>query len=538
MQEIKIKFPKSGVQQAGQAANSTEELTLGRSMVIVGANGAGKSKLGVWLAKTNGAQTEQEKKFWRLPAPKAFSVRNIPLLTYEQAHKRYLDQITNNSESQGAIQGDITDLLALLCARRQNAAAKTERLLREANTITDENSRHELFSQIDTSPSDLEKIVGLWGELYERQIELSHPYTEILISATNARYGANEASDGEKAGIFHISMVLCAPADSVLIIDEPETHLHKALMGKLWSKIQELRPDCRFIYITHDLAFASSVEGEKIFLQKYEHQDCWTWQNVPHNEDVPEALIMEILGSRVPTLLVEGDLDEKLYPKIYPQYKVKRRGNCGKVIKETSALNRIPDQHHLAVVGIIDEDYRTPSQVTALGSNTHVIKYKEVEAFLLLPDVVELITLHLSLAAEKGEELGRIVMDDLNKNRDSYAAKMTMAELERTTKFHWRRDDDSLDKVIARISELTDAQKIQSIYEGRVQEIKKALTNSDIEAALRIVSSKNLLPRAGQLFGCKGAYEELVLGLLHEPVIGEKLREVIRKHAPKLPLPQ
>jgi predicted ATP-dependent endonuclease of OLD family len=71
-------------------------------------------------------------------------------------------------------------------------------------------------------------------------------------------------SDGEKVGLYLISQILLAEKNCILIIDEPELHLHKALMARLWNKLEEYRNDCFFIYITHDLDFAVSKSFNKL----------------------------------------------------------------------------------------------------------------------------------------------------------------------------------------------------------------------------------------------------------------------------------
>jgi predicted ATP-dependent endonuclease of OLD family len=48
-----------------------------------------------------------------------------------------------------------------------------------------------------------------------------------------------------------IGEVLCAPEKSIIIIDEPEMHIHVSLIKHLFDLIEAERPDCAFIYLTH-----------------------------------------------------------------------------------------------------------------------------------------------------------------------------------------------------------------------------------------------------------------------------------------------
>lgn len=77
-------------------------------------------------------------------------------------------------------------------------------------------------------------------------------------------------SDGERVTIYLLGQCLIAPNDMTIIIDEPEIHLHKSIMYRLWDKIEEFCPNKTFIYITHDLDFAASrKEATKIWVKSY-----------------------------------------------------------------------------------------------------------------------------------------------------------------------------------------------------------------------------------------------------------------------------
>lgn len=73
------------------------------------------------------------------------------------------------------------------------------------------------------------------------------------------KYSANQMSDGERAVLYLAAQVLCVPENKMLIMDEPEIHLHRSIMNRLWMALERYRPDCLFIYITHDTQFAAMV---------------------------------------------------------------------------------------------------------------------------------------------------------------------------------------------------------------------------------------------------------------------------------------
>lgn len=91
----------------------------------------------------------------------------------------------------------------------------------------------------------------MWEELlpHRKLIKKSgiieaHPTNKI-----DNNYNAKNMRDGERLILYLIGSVLVAPKDTIIIIDEPENHLHKAIIKKLWDKLEVYRKDCVFIYL-------------------------------------------------------------------------------------------------------------------------------------------------------------------------------------------------------------------------------------------------------------------------------------------------
>ena len=114
-------------------------------------------------------------------------------------------------------------------------------------------------------------------------------------------------SDGERVAFYLLGQVLCAPTDAIVVIDEPEIHLHRAIQVALWDEAEKSRPDCTFVYITHDLEFAGARSAaRKIWVKSFDGSS-WTWDEVEPQEDLPDHLVFQVLGSRRPVLFVEGE---------------------------------------------------------------------------------------------------------------------------------------------------------------------------------------------------------------------------------------
>ena len=139
-------------------------------------------------------------------------------------------------------------------------------------------------------------------------------HADIKVAGTHSedsQYAASELSDGERVMLYLIGQSLLAEADSVLIIDEPELHIHKAILSLLWDEIERARHDIYIVYITHDLEFAASRGSAKVLaVEEFDFHDL-RWQIVEptDNADLPEPTLLKILGSRKSILFTEGRVE-------------------------------------------------------------------------------------------------------------------------------------------------------------------------------------------------------------------------------------
>ncbi|EJJ4544266.1 DUF4435 domain-containing protein, partial [Campylobacter coli] len=182
-----------------------------------------------------------------------------------------------------------------------------------------------------------------------------------------------------------ISKILTIPNNEqqIIIIDEPELHLHPSLTNRLWDILEKHRQDCLFIYITHDLNFASSrTNSDKFWIKSY-NGEKWEFEQISTNEIMPQELFLKLLGTRRNVLFIEGknnSLDFKIYSVLYPQYQIITCGSCEKVIQYTKAFNDQSALHGFKAYGIIDRDYRSQNEINALmNKDINVLKVAEVE---------------------------------------------------------------------------------------------------------------------------------------------------------------
>ena len=138
----------------------------------------------------------------------------------------------------------------------------------------------------------------------------------------------------------------------------------------------------------HDLDFATSrIGATKVWLKEFTDRSQWEWELVPETDDLPEDVLLTVLGSRKPIMFVEGEkggLDHTLLSCIYRDWTIVPRGGCEHVIGATKAFSSLRGHHNLTCCGIIDRDYRTENDITELKkNNVHTLTTHEIENMLL-----------------------------------------------------------------------------------------------------------------------------------------------------------
>lgn len=75
------------------------------------------------------------------------------------------------------------------------------------------------------------------------------------------KYSLSRMSDGEKSALIICCEVLCANSGALIVLDEPERHLHKRIVSLLLSNLIEARRDCAFVISTHELTLPSFLKS-------------------------------------------------------------------------------------------------------------------------------------------------------------------------------------------------------------------------------------------------------------------------------------
>ena len=327
-------------------------------------------------------------------------------------------------------------------------------------------------------------------------------------SGATTPYSASEMSDGERVIFYLIGQCLAAKENGILVIDEPELHLHRALQSRLWDAIEAERSDCLFIYLTHDLDFAATrVNASKIWLKRYENGQ-WDWHLVPANDEIPERLLLEVLGGRKPVLFVEGDkgsLDYFLFSHLFKAYTIAPCGSASAVINSTRSFSLLKQLHDLECCGVIDRDYKSDEQVEYLrGLQIFCLDVSEIENLLLIEDVLKEVALSLNRTDTNTivSQTKEMVFTQLQKEQERLISAIVAARVEES---FIQFDNKALGEtaLIQALNKMFSHINIPNLYADVDNNIKKILNNQDYPAALRLYNNKGLLPQVSSLFGFK-----------------------------------
>jgi ABC-type cobalamin/Fe3+-siderophores transport system ATPase subunit len=249
-------------------------------------------------------------------------------------------------------------------------AAETQFKLDAANEIVRDGKDSSAVARLQECKSPLDRTNALL-EQANLPIRLVIESAELKAVRGNTTYSVAKMSDGERIALVLIAEVIAAPNGSVFLIDEPEVHLHRAIVVPLVSSLMLERPDSIFVIGTHELELAASCPESAVAVLR----NCfwsggvisgWEIDTIAKTGEIPEDVRVDILGSRRKILFVEGvatSLDTPLYSLLFPNASVRSKENCREVDRAVSGLRAIEDMHHTKVFGMIDGDGMCQEQV-------------------------------------------------------------------------------------------------------------------------------------------------------------------------------
>lgn len=493
------------------------------NIVAIGANGSGKTslsnKLKVYL-KNNGVVISAQ----RILLVPAFDSLHNPLKTAQELrNNQMIDKSNKNQSNFNHLQQEFSIVLKNLLADNIKAS-NVYRL-----SAFQQSEKRELIS--NPTKTNLDRTLEIWNSLIEhRLINCTDGMNINAESENKSQYPLVQMSDGEKVMLFLIAQVLQAPSSGFIIIDEPEMYLHKTILKKLWNILEKERQDCIFIYLTHDLDFATSrTTAKKIWIRSYTFPETWEIESIPEN-DLPESLLLELLGSRKNILFCEGkkgSLDEKIYNILFQNFTITPVENCFSVINYTKAYNKL--NNTTKAYGIIDSDHHELSRLKKLESeNIFSFSMAESENLFLDEEFLKILAKQLLLEESIVEKIKADIINELQKTIELQLSNYVSAKINYYFKDSHVSKGNTLKILNENYSKFTAEVKIQDWYSQRESELKKIIENRDFSKILSVFNHKGLQDIANKRLKISDFSERSIKLLQYN----NDTHDILRKHFP------
>ena len=422
-EHLKLEIPK----QNGE----TEKLPVygGTVVFVIGANGSGKSSL---LQKLNADNRDHSRRIkahrqtWfptnasnmsaeaKLTSDRQIATQDV----HEQS--RWLDHY--------AMKRINVTLFALIDSENIRA--------REIAAAVDsgDESEKEKLKQIAAPLSRLNNLLKM-GNL---QIDISIGSNQQLFASKNYSnpYSIAELSDGERNAVLLTADILTAPPETLILIDEPERHLHRSISSPLLTSLFKERQDCAFVISTHDVSLPIGIPHADTLMLRFctwgeQSPTAWDLDKVATDTDISDDIKSTILGARRKILFVEGNANSTdcyTYSILYPDISVVPRGNCTEVERAVNGIRNSENLHWVDAYGLIDRDNRHPEEVRKLAEQSiFALECYSVESLYYCTTIMQQIVerqSHVSSSIADFSRAKESIVDKVSKHKDRLCAML------------------------------------------------------------------------------------------------------------------
>jgi ABC-type Mn2+/Zn2+ transport system ATPase subunit len=376
---------------AGEPLNLT--VNVGENLFILGANGTGKSSLMQWLYtphQANARRISAHRQTW-------FSSNTINL-SPQQKRDFEVNIRSGDTSLESRWKDDYSSYRASI-AIYDLIDAENVRARSIAGAVDDDNIELAKTRSKDDAPI---KLINELLRLSNIPIEISvHESDQVVASKCGGTpYSIAELSDGERNALLIAANVLTVKEGALVLIDEPERHLHRSIISPLLTLLLSRRCDCSFIVSTHDVMLPLDNPGARTLLIRsctYAGTSVSSWDAdlvLPETE-IDDDLKKDILGARRKLLFIEGterSLDKPLYSLVFPNVSVVAKSSCRDVEHAVSSIRDASDFHWLHAFGIVDNDRRTEADINRLKEKgVYALSVFSVESIYYHPYVQSLV---------------------------------------------------------------------------------------------------------------------------------------------------
>ena len=455
--------------------------------VIIGANGAGKSSL------INELRKNSIDEMYVLPAQKLlYFVSNIHNRNNIEQENYILDLKKTNikydtinlypSNIEENFSNTFTNLITLL--------------VKDVMVV----ATYKFRGQNDSSLSLWQKLEKIWNKIKpEISFEIDPIKIIVNVEKNYSKYSINGLSDGERCILFYIGSVLLAPENSYIVVDEPETFLNAAVYNELWDLLISERPDCQFIFASHNMDFVQSrTNATYIWCKNFEAPYDLDYQVLEESQEIPLPLLTEVSGAKKPILFCEGtknSLDYQIYSKLFSEFCfVKPVQGHKQVIQYTRAYNKLEKTYGNKAYGIIDYDWMDEARIESYKKkNIFVLPFNEIEMLLVDEEMVNsVLSDDEEDKKQKINKLRDTVIGLCTTNKDKIiriALKKKLDEFMEGNLIETREPTE--DEARTFLENLSEKFDITVTLENITKMVEDSIASSDFSKILKICNLKN-----------------------------------------------
>ena len=516
------------------------DLTTGNPLFIIGPNGSGKSALiqhaVTSLGATNVRRISAHRQTW-LPSG---SIDLTP------QNRRQFDEQLIGQEPNPEYRWREWNPQMRLSSVLFDLTAKE-------NTLARTIMKHAYDGDIETVKNITNKEVPVFTQINELlaigrlAVKIENADGEQILAKhteSNIPYSIAQMSDGERNAAIIAANALTVDPGTVLLIDEPERHLHRSIIEPFLSALFSLRVDCPFVVSTHEIELPIANPDSRAIMVRScrwhgNRATAWDIEMLEAGSNLPDDLKRSILGSRRRILFVEGEphkLDKPLYEALFPYVSVIPKSSCNDVITSVKGLRSASEHHHVEAFGLIDKDFRSPAQIANLSNEgIFALDAYSVESLYYCLDAIEAVARHQAEsygldAGELGNSARRKALDVLNQDA-SLAERMAARRSERIVRDHlleqlpdWKSIQEA-DTPKVRI-------EVDSPYTAELSKYNALVVDEKIDEIIaKYPIRESSLPNAivGALQISRGHYERLLPRLVNNDTrLAERLKERVK----------
>jgi hypothetical protein len=318
-------------------------------------------------------------------------------------------------------------------------------------------------------------------------------------------------------------------------------------MNDLWTAIEQARPDCCFVYITHDMNFAQRHEAAKYAIfsyDKFNDKEQWRLSNIEKDDDIPEELMLRIIGSRRPILLVEGkqdSLDYAVYSAVYDKFHVMHMEGCQNVIDTVKSFNQKKSQtlHQCEIIGLIDGDGREEANKENLVKDRiYCSSIAQIENLFLCEKVFKALAYQNNITdVNQAYNALRTLLEKKFKNKpDLLKPSITKIIKLKIDRIKFQEQGDTIEDIKkylkTYIKNLNDLQP-DYLFNEKIEELTNAIKNNNYDHFFKLYQGKDCLSLLNGILNCQKA-EKKVLDSLKSKVNSKQLIIALREILPQI----